>query len=245
MTDTVIRALDASDAHLFDAMSDPLGAAEGHRLTRHRPDWKRVALRDGTVVARGTWWGGPDDTEPIVLNWFDVAEGEEEAGAELLRTAPWQAEIELNLPDGWRTDPGLRATAGTRVTAAHAAGYELLVERYMYRWTPECGLPETPRSPGVRPGAGRRGVLRRAAPHPLRHPGRPCPAGHCRGRTRPGGPGGTRLLPLVPVADRPAGTATDPGLLPVRRLSGARPPRAMARRESATRRFRPGARRPA
>ncbi|MEV6961083.1 GNAT family N-acetyltransferase [Streptomyces sp. NPDC051207] len=144
MTDTVIRALDARDAHLFDAMPDPLGAAEGHRLTRHRPDWKRVALRDGTVVARGAWWGGPDDTAPIVLNWFDVAEGEEEAGAQLLRTAPWQAEIELNLPDGWRTDPTLRAAADTRLAAARAAGYELLAERRIYRWTPEHGLPARP-----------------------------------------------------------------------------------------------------
>jgi GNAT superfamily N-acetyltransferase len=144
MTGTVIRALDASDAHLFDAMPDPLGAAEGHRLTRHRPDWKRVALRDGTVVARGAWWGGPDDTEPIILNWFDVAEGEEDAGAELLRTAPWQAELELNLPAGWRNDPALRAAARTRVAAARAAGHEPLVERYIYRWTPEHGLPARP-----------------------------------------------------------------------------------------------------
>ncbi|EPJ38171.1 hypothetical protein STAFG_4765 [Streptomyces afghaniensis 772] len=88
MTDVVIRALDASDADLFDTLPDPLGAREGHRLTRHRPDWKRVALRDGRVVARGAWWGGPDDTEPVNLNWFDVAEGEEEAGAALLRSAP-------------------------------------------------------------------------------------------------------------------------------------------------------------
>lgn len=144
MTVTVIRALDASDAHLFDAMPDPLGAAEGHRRTVHRPDWKRVALRDGKVVARGAWWGGPDDSEPIVLNWFDVAEGEEEAGAELLRTSPWQTELELNLPPAWRSDPALRAAAQSRTAAAHAAGYELLVERHLYRWTPQQGLPERP-----------------------------------------------------------------------------------------------------
>lgn len=80
MTDLVIRALSASDAHLFDVLPDPLGARETHRRTRFRPDWKRVALRDGEVVARGAWWGGPDDPEPINVNWFDVAEGEEEAG---------------------------------------------------------------------------------------------------------------------------------------------------------------------
>ncbi|WP_020134701.1 GNAT family N-acetyltransferase [Streptomyces sp. 351MFTsu5.1] len=144
MTDLVIRALDESDAHLFDALPDPLGARESHRLTRHRPDWKRVALRDGRVVARGAWWGGPDATAPLNINWFDVAEGEEEAGAELLRTAPWQVELEMNLPAGWREDPALRAAAETCFSAARKAGQELMVERFLYRWTPECGLPERP-----------------------------------------------------------------------------------------------------
>ncbi|MEV2212287.1 GNAT family N-acetyltransferase [Streptomyces sp. NPDC050997] len=144
MTDLVIRALDERDAPLFDTLPDPLNAREGHRLTRHRPDWKRVALRDGEVVARGAWWGGPDDTEPLNVNWFDVAEGEEEAGAELLRTAPWQVELEMNPPPGWREDPALRAATESRFTAARDAGYELLVERFLYRWTSECGLPERP-----------------------------------------------------------------------------------------------------
>ena len=144
MTDLVIRALDERTAPLFDALPDPLGARESHRLTRHRPDSKRVALRDGEVVARGAWWGGPDDTTPVNINWFDVAEGEEEAGVELLRTAPWQVELEMNLPAGWREDPGLRAAADARFTAVHQAGYELLVERYLYRWTPGNGLPERP-----------------------------------------------------------------------------------------------------
>ncbi|GLW47359.1 N-acetyltransferase [Streptomyces sp. NBRC 14336] len=144
MTDLVIRALDESDAHLFDALPDPLGAAEAHRTTVHRPEWKRVALRDGEVVARGAWWGGPDATEPMLVNWFDVAEGEEEAGAELLRSAPWQVELEFNLPAGWRERPEVRAAAEACFTAARGAGYEPLVERYIYRWTPECGLPESP-----------------------------------------------------------------------------------------------------
>ena len=144
MTDLVIRALDEREAPLFDSLPDPLGARESHRLTRHRPDWKRVAQRDGKVVARGAWWGGADDTAPVNVNWFDVAEGEEEAGAELLRTAPWQVELEMNLPAGWREDPELRAAAKARFTAVQKAGYELLVERFLYRWTPENGLPERP-----------------------------------------------------------------------------------------------------
>ncbi|MFB7981807.1 GNAT family N-acetyltransferase [Streptomyces vinaceus] len=139
-----IRTLTASDAHLFDAHPDPLGAREGHRSTRFRPDWKRVALRDGEVVARGAWWGGPEDSEPVNINWFDVAEGEEGAGAELLRSAPWQVELEINLPGDWRERTDLRAAAEARFAAARAAGYELLVERFLYRWTPERGLPERP-----------------------------------------------------------------------------------------------------
>ncbi|MFB6517081.1 GNAT family N-acetyltransferase [Streptomyces sp. NPDC056401] len=144
MTDPVIRTLSTSDAHLFDALPDPLGAREGHRRTRFRPDWKRVALRDGEVVARGAWWGGPDDEQPVNINWFDVAEGEEEAGAALLRSAPWQVELEINLPGDWREKAGLRAAAEARFAAARAAGYELLVERFLYRWTPERGLPARP-----------------------------------------------------------------------------------------------------
>jgi GNAT superfamily N-acetyltransferase len=144
VTDLVIRALDESDAHLFDALPDPLGARAAHRLTSWRPDWQRVALRDGTVVARGAWWGGPNDTEPLTVDCFDVAEGEEEAGAELLRTAPWRVDVELNLPADWRDTPEVRAAAEARFTALRAAGYELLVERFIYRWTLACGLPERP-----------------------------------------------------------------------------------------------------
>ncbi|WP_033283031.1 GNAT family N-acetyltransferase [Streptomyces sp. NRRL F-525] len=144
MTDLVIRALDESDAHLFDTLPDPLGVRAAHRLTTWRPDWQRVALRDGTVVARAAWWGGPNDTEPLAVDCFDLIEGEEEAGAELLRGAPWRVDVELNLPAGWRDSPELRAAAEARFTALRAAGYDLLVERFIYRWTPECGLPERP-----------------------------------------------------------------------------------------------------
>ncbi|WP_406449589.1 GNAT family N-acetyltransferase [Streptomyces sp. NBC_01622] len=144
MTDLVIRALDENDAHLFDALPDPLGARAAHRLTIWRPDWQRVALRDGTVVARAAWWGGPDDSEPLAVDCFDLIEGEEEAGAELLRSVPWRVDVDLNIPAGWRDSPETRAAAEARFTALRSAGYELLVERFIYRWTPECGLPERP-----------------------------------------------------------------------------------------------------
>ncbi len=144
MTDLVIRALSESDAQLFDSLPDPLSTGPALARVTHRPDWKRVALRDGKVVARAAWWGGPDDESPVNLNWFDIAEGEEEAGAELLRTSPFQVEYELILPTGWREDPATLAAGEARIRAATAAGMKVLVERYRYHWTPSCGLPERP-----------------------------------------------------------------------------------------------------
>jgi GNAT superfamily N-acetyltransferase len=145
MTSLVVRTLDESSAHLFDTMPDPLGFGDRHRSTRYRPDWRRIAVRDGRTVARAAWWGGPEDCQPLVINWFDVAEGEEEAGAALLRTAPWRTdELEIDPPSGWRTDPRQRAAVAARTAAARAAGYVPLVERFLYRWTPDRGLPPRP-----------------------------------------------------------------------------------------------------
>ncbi|WP_225834295.1 N-acetyltransferase [Streptomyces sp. NK08204] len=145
MTAVVIRTLDESSAHLFDTLPDPLGFGDRHRTTRYRPDWRRIAVRDGRVVARAAWWARPEDPEPLLINWFDVADGEADAGAELLRTAPWQVdELELDLPVGWRDTPHLRAAADVRTAAARRAGYEPLVDRFLYRWTRDRGLPERP-----------------------------------------------------------------------------------------------------
>ncbi|MDQ0793209.1 GNAT family N-acetyltransferase [Streptomyces sp. B1I3] len=153
MTDLVIRALTQSDAHLFDSLQVPrlVGrAAFGHRYAtvhdggEYRPEWTRVALRDDTVVARAAWWGGPEDTEPVLVNYFDFAPGEAAAGAELLRSAPWRTEYELIVPADWRDVPEVRAAVSARIAAAEAAGMRLLVERYRYEWTPDDGLPERP-----------------------------------------------------------------------------------------------------
>ncbi|MEV5676093.1 MULTISPECIES: GNAT family N-acetyltransferase [unclassified Streptomyces] len=153
MTDLVIRALSESDAELFDSLQDSglVGrAAFGHRYAtvlnggEYRPEWTWVALRDGTVVARAAWWAGPDDTEPVLLNWFDFADGEDGAGAELLRRAPFHVEYELILPANWREVPAVTAAAEARIAAATASGLEPLVERYRYLWTPDDGLPERP-----------------------------------------------------------------------------------------------------
>ncbi|TXL89258.1 GNAT family N-acetyltransferase [Streptomyces sp. IB2014 016-6] len=152
-TAPVFRQLTDSEAPLFRSLPD--AGLVGRAITGveyrtvaeggdYRPEWSWVALRDGVVVARAAWWGGPDDREPLLLNWFDVADGEDGAGAELLRRAPWNVEYELIAPAGWRDDPALRAAVGSRTDAARAAGMKPLVERFQYRWTPDLGLPERP-----------------------------------------------------------------------------------------------------
>ncbi|WP_395359290.1 GNAT family N-acetyltransferase [Streptomyces sp. YH02] len=148
MNDLLIRHLAEDELHLFDSMpaSTLVGfgafgdtfagmAARGE----YRPEWVWVALREGTVVARAAWWGGPDDKQPASLDWFDFTDAG--AATELLRTVPLRAQYMLKLPPGWREDPAVRAEAEVRIAAASAAGYVEQGERNHYRWTPDCGLP--------------------------------------------------------------------------------------------------------
>lgn len=151
MTELVIRPLTAGEEALFDSLADPclvgFGAfgdryAEMAARGDYRPELTWVALRDGRVVARAAWWSGPGEDEPVALDWFDFTEFD--AGVALLRTAPPRAEYNLRLPEGWRAEPAVALAAQARIDAAQAAGMTLLVERYRYRWTPECGLPARP-----------------------------------------------------------------------------------------------------
>ncbi|RKN38329.1 GNAT family N-acetyltransferase [Streptomyces hoynatensis] len=155
MTELVIRALAEGEARpLFTSLPDPglvgralLDAPHDSYATRaeggaYRPEWTWVALREGAVVARAAFWGGPEDAEPAVLDWFDFTD--REAGVRLLRAVPLRAEYELLLPAGWREDPAVLAAGEARISAAAEAGYRPLVERYRYLWTPENGLPERP-----------------------------------------------------------------------------------------------------
>ncbi|MBT2382347.1 GNAT family N-acetyltransferase [Streptomyces sp. ISL-11] len=153
MPELVVRALTEHDTALFTALADPglvgraafgHGYAPVHEGGEYRPDWTWVALRGDTVVARAAWWGAPDDGAPKVLDWFDFAEGEDEAAARLLREAPLRAEYSLLAPPGWRERPDLRAAVGSRVAAAEAAGMRPLVERYRYEWTTGDPLPARP-----------------------------------------------------------------------------------------------------
>jgi RimJ/RimL family protein N-acetyltransferase len=151
MTSLVIRPLSAGEEPLFESLADPAlvgrGAfgdryADGAARGEYRPEWTWVALRDGTVVARAAWWAGPGDAAPLALDWLDFTEPD--AAVRLLRAAPLRTEYSLPLPPGWRDSPAVAQAARARIAVAEAAGMTLLVERYSYRWTPECGLPERP-----------------------------------------------------------------------------------------------------
>ncbi|MFB9238930.1 GNAT family N-acetyltransferase [Plantactinospora siamensis] len=147
MTDLVIRPLRAGEEQLYHSLPDPglAGRAafgDPYRIADYRPEWTWVALRDGVVLARAAWWGGPDDEQPLALDHFDLTN--RDAAIELLRTAPFRTEHELRVPPGWRDVPALRAAGQARLDAATAAGMSVLVERYRYRWTPECGVPGRP-----------------------------------------------------------------------------------------------------
>lgn len=168
MTDPVIRPLRAGEESLFLSMIDPglVGAASTGRDYRafvsagqYRPEWTWVALRGGQVAARAAWWGGPGDDEPLALDWFDVG-GDLEAGAALLRAAPFHCEYCLLLPPGWREQPPVRQAAQSRITAAERAGMRLLVERLHYTWTPAAGLPDRPGRLVFRPEPDDDAILR-------------------------------------------------------------------------------------
>ncbi|WP_328645087.1 GNAT family N-acetyltransferase [Amycolatopsis sp. NBC_00348] len=151
MTDLVVRPLEAGEETLFTSLPDRglvgrklLGKDYAEMALRgeYRPGWSWVALRDGVVVARAAWWAGPDDEEPIALDWFDFTDLD--AAVQLLTTAPFRAEYSLTTPPAWQDDPDVAHEVTIRVEAAEKAGYRKLVERYRYCWTPENGLPERP-----------------------------------------------------------------------------------------------------
>ena len=158
MTGLVIRPLTEGEESLFESLDDPalVGfGAFGDRYSDmaargdYRPEWTWIALRDGTVVARAAWWGGPDDDVPRELDWFDFTEPE--AAVRLLHTAPHRTLYSLRLPPCWRDDAAVSEAAQARITAAREAGLQFLVERYRYEWTPECGEPAVPARLEFRP----------------------------------------------------------------------------------------------
>jgi RimJ/RimL family protein N-acetyltransferase len=153
MTDLVVRPLVAGEEDLFHQLTEPVlvGVQSTGRDYRelaargqYRPEWTWVALRDGRVVARAAWWGGPDDDAPKALDWLDFTSDSDDAAVELLRTAPFDAEYCLVLPPHWRDDPAVRAAGEARIAVAERAGMRPFVERLRYTWTPAAGIAERP-----------------------------------------------------------------------------------------------------
>jgi len=150
MTNPVIRPLRAGEHKLFQSMPEPpfVGAAllgrdfaETMAARQYRPEWTWVALDGETVIARAAWWGGPDDSAPVALDWFDPGT-DPIVGAELLRAASFNVDFHLILPPDWRDVPETHRAAQSRITAAGAGGLAPVLERLRYRWTPIDGLPE-------------------------------------------------------------------------------------------------------
>lgn len=148
-----LRPLVAGEEHLFLSLADPAlvgfqSVGRDYRelvaLHQYRPEWTWVAVRDGEVVARAAWWGGPDEKAPIALDWLDFADGEDDAAVDLLEKAGFTVEYCLLVPPGWRDDPVVRAAAQARIDVARRAGMSPFVERLRYRWTPGDGLPPRP-----------------------------------------------------------------------------------------------------
>lgn len=150
--DLVIRPLVAGEQYLFHSFTEPVDPRvypAGWDYEKRcaagecRPEWTWIALREGRVVGRAAYFGGPHDPEPLALDWFDFGT-DTAVGAALLRAAPFRVEYSLDLRPGWRDDPGVRAEVELRTAAARAAGMHPLVERLVYLWSPEDGLPERP-----------------------------------------------------------------------------------------------------
>jgi GNAT superfamily N-acetyltransferase len=148
-----LRPLTAGEEDLFLSLREPALVGiqivgrdyrELVALNQYRPEWTWVALRDGTVVARAAWWGGPDDAKPVALDWLDFAPGAEDAAVALIQKAGFDAEYCLLLPPGWRDRPDTRAAGEARIDIAERAGMRPFVERLRYRWTPENGVPARP-----------------------------------------------------------------------------------------------------
>lgn len=136
---TPIADLVVTDAHLTKAFAN----------RNRRPEWVWTASREGRTVGRVAGWGATANDHPWILDLFELGTEPDrvEILAALLRRAGTDLhaagleQVELNLfpPAGWRDDPP--AALDDLLAAAKAAGYEVLVTRRRFRWTPAAGLP--------------------------------------------------------------------------------------------------------
>lgn len=155
----VIRPIRDDEAQLFTSMPGSSGRwhpdfrRDYHELAaqgQYRPQWTWVALRADTVVARGAWWGFPDNDAPFTLDWLDFDRPQD--GTALLRAANQAlrtpdggiAEYHLFLPLDWRDRAPVLELTQRRLAAARGAGMDVLVERWSYLFTAGTQAPPPP-----------------------------------------------------------------------------------------------------
>ncbi|WP_020520679.1 GNAT family N-acetyltransferase [Catelliglobosispora koreensis] len=156
MNDLEIKYLSADDIPLFlsyDGEPTP-GVGAEHRdyqeflaKREYRPEWTWVALRDGKVLARASFWGPPDHEQPFSLDWFQLGTSADrvDVGTALLKAAydhySVRPEYHLFVPANWR-DSDVRQEIEDRVAAAEGAGLAISLERLGFRWFEGDPLPE-------------------------------------------------------------------------------------------------------
>jgi RimJ/RimL family protein N-acetyltransferase len=137
----------------------PVGSVPAYRYRaglasrQYRPEWTWVAEEGGQILARAMWWGLSDADYPLALDGVDVDEsvaGRVALAARLLGAghdafraagAPRPPQFDLDLPNGWRTDPAIARSLGWRRRAASLAGLTDELERLRYEWTSQAGVP--------------------------------------------------------------------------------------------------------
>jgi RimJ/RimL family protein N-acetyltransferase len=123
---------------------------------RRRPAWMWVAVRDGRLLGRISWWTGQDGAAPQALDFFDLDDTLPEAerldvGRELFRRA---AEAVLGekvsewpeygrfVPADWHEDAPVRGAVEARMKVLEESGARLLVERLRLEWRPGTPVAE-------------------------------------------------------------------------------------------------------
>ncbi len=121
---------------------------------RRRPEWMWVALHGDRLVARAAWWGREKDSEPLVLDVFDIDDDGDDPsridiGVWLLETAI--ADVVSSdvrppvysrfVPPDWRDNDRDRQIVEDRVAALEQVGARLLVERLRLEWRSGTRVP--------------------------------------------------------------------------------------------------------
>lgn len=117
-----------------------------------KPTWVWVARRDDRIVSRVAAWGPGDSGTPGLIDLVDVGTEPDrvDVTAQLLRGAArgfrelGSDEVEqiVFAPTTWRDDPPAALT--DLLAASDQAGFEVLVTRRRYAWTPKTALPGAP-----------------------------------------------------------------------------------------------------